>query len=91
MCSSDLFNAATCGTATSAALKAALAEVQKAFADGQDALKKGDWVAYGEAQKRLQTAIGKAVAAQPSGSLTVPTPGATATTTAPAPTPTATP
>ncbi len=81
---------ATGGTATSAALQAALAEVQKAFADGQDAIKKGDWVAYGEAQKLLQAAIGKAVAAQSSGSLTVPTPGATATATAPAPTPTAT-
>ena len=26
--------------------------MQKAFTDGQDALKKGDWTAYGEAQKR---------------------------------------
>ena len=41
----------------SAALKAALADVQKAFADGQEALKKGDWTAYGEAQKRLQAAV----------------------------------
>jgi len=79
------------GTGKDPALKAALAEVQKAFTDGQDALKKGDFTAYGEAQKRLQTAIAKAVAAQPSGSITVPTPGATATTTAPAPTPSATP
>ena len=76
------------GTPTDPALKSALAEVQKAFADGQDALKKSDFTAYGEAQKRLQTAIARAVAAQSSGSLTVPTPGATATTTAPAPTPT---
>ena len=81
----------TGGTATAPALKAALAEAQKAFADGQDALKKGDFAAYGEAQKRLQTAIAKAVAAQPSGTLTVPAPGATATTAAPAPTATATP
>ncbi|MHB8273698.1 MAG: UPF0182 family membrane protein [Dermatophilaceae bacterium] len=78
------------GTSTDPALKAALAEVQKAFADGQDALKKGDFTAYGEAQKRLQTAIANAVAAQPSGSVTLPTPGATATTSAPAPTPTPT-
>jgi len=49
-------------------LKAALAEAQKAFADGQDALKKGDFAAYGEAQKRLQAAIADAVAAQSSGS-----------------------
>ena len=83
--------APTGGTVTPPALQAALAEVQKAFADGQDALKKGDFTAYGEAQKRLQTAIAKAVAAQPSGSVTVPTPSATATATAPAPTPTATP
>jgi len=79
------------GTASSPALKAALAEAQKAFADGQDALKKGDFAAYGAAQKRLQAAIADAVAAQPSGSLTLPAPGATATTTAPAPTATATP
>ena len=47
----------------SAALKAALADIQKAFGDGQDALKKGDWAAYGEAQKRLQAAVQEAVAA----------------------------
>jgi uncharacterized membrane protein (UPF0182 family) len=81
----------TGGTATTAALKAALADVQKAFTDGQEALKKGDFTAYGEAQKRLQAAIAEAVAAAPSGSVTLPTPGATATATAPAPTATATP
>ena len=80
----------TGGTAASAALKAALADVQKAFTDGQDALKKGDFTAYGEAQKRLQAAIARAVAAQPTGSLTVPTPGATATTAAPTPSATTT-
>jgi len=63
----------------SAALKAALAGVQKAFTDGQDALKKGDFTAYGEAQKRLQSAIQDAVAAAPTGSVTVPTPSGTAT------------
>jgi uncharacterized membrane protein (UPF0182 family) len=76
------------GKTTDPALKAALAEVQQAFSDGQDALKKGDFAAYGEAQKRLQTAIAKAVAAAPSGSVTLPTPSATATTAAPAPSPT---
>ena len=81
----------TTGTPSTPALKAALAAIQKAFSDGQDALKKGDFTAYGEAQKRLQAAIAAAVAAQPSGSLTLPAPGATATTTAPAPTATATP
>ena len=79
------------GTASSPALKAALAEAQSAFTDGQDALKKGDFAAYGAAQKRLQAAIADAVAAQPTGSVTLPAPGATATTTAPAPTATATP
>ena len=41
------------------------------FADGQAALKKGDFAAYGESQKRLQAAIVKAVAAQPTGSVTL--------------------
>ena len=73
------------------ALKAALAEVQKAFTDGQNALKKGDFTAYGEAQKRLQAAITKAVEVEPVGSVTLPTPGATATTRTPVPSATATP
>jgi hypothetical protein len=76
------------GTAATPALKAALAEAQKAFTDGQEALKIGDFTAYGEAQKRLKAAIAQAVAAAPSGTLTVPTPSSTKTT---APTPSATP
>jgi len=71
------------GTGSTPALKAALAEVQKAFSDGQAALKKGDFTAYGEAQKRLQAAIAKAVAAEPSGSVKLSTPRATATKAAP--------
>ena len=63
----------------SAALKAALADVQKAFADGQEALKNGDWAAYGDAQKRLQAAVQDAIAAQPTGSATIPAPSGTAT------------
>ena len=77
------------GTTADPALTAALAEVQKAFSDGQAALKAGDFTAYGDAQKRLQTAIAKAVAAAPTGSVTLPTP--TPTTTTAAPTPSATP
>jgi uncharacterized membrane protein (UPF0182 family) len=75
------------------ALKTALAEVEKAFTDGQEALKKGDFTAYGAAQKRLQAAIADAVAAAPSGSVTLPAPTPTAkkTTTAPSPSTTATP
>ncbi|HET7476728.1 MAG TPA: UPF0182 family protein [Dermatophilaceae bacterium] len=71
----------------SAELRAALAEVQRQFAAGQEALKQGDFAAYGEAQKKLQAAIARAVAAEPSGSTTV-TPGPTAS---PSPTPSATP
>jgi uncharacterized protein len=68
------------GTTTDPALKAALADAQKAFADGQAALKKGDFAAYGQAQTELQAAIAKAIEAQPSGKLTIPTPKATPTT-----------
>ncbi len=61
------------------ALDKALADAQKAFADGEAALKRGDFTAYGEAQKRLKAALERAVAAQPEGgSLTV-TPAPTAT------------
>ena len=41
-------------------LAEALAAASKAYADGQAALAKGDFAAYGAAQKRLQTAITKA-------------------------------
>jgi len=75
-------------TPSTPALKAALAAIQKAYSDGQTALKSGDFAAYGDAQKRLQAAIAAAVAAAPSGSVTLPTPSATKTT--PAPTPSAT-
>jgi len=75
----------TGGTATTPALKAALVDAQKAFTDGQEALKKGDFAAYGEAQKRLQAAIADAVAAAPSGSVTLPKPTATKGTAAPGP------
>ncbi|WP_240322575.1 UPF0182 family membrane protein [Austwickia chelonae] len=44
----------------SAELKALLAEAQKAYSEGQEALKKGDFTAYGTAQKKLQEAIEKA-------------------------------
>jgi uncharacterized membrane protein (UPF0182 family) len=77
--------------ATNAALAAALADVQKAFTDGQAALKKGDFTAYGQAQSRLQAAIAEAVDAAPTGTVTLPTPGATTTPPSPAPTTTAKP
>ncbi len=38
-------------------VKSAVAAADQAFKDGQDALKRGDFAAYGEAQKRLQAAL----------------------------------
>ena len=56
----------------------AIADAQKAFADGEAALRAGDFTAYGEAQKRLKDALARAAAASPTGSLTVsPTPAPT--------------
>jgi len=71
-------------------LKAALADAQTAIKDGQAALAKQDFTAYGQAQKALQDALARAVAAEakvPAGTAT-PAPGATAS---PSPTATATP
>ncbi|WP_370626369.1 UPF0182 family protein [Austwickia sp. TVS 96-490-7B] len=67
-----------------AELKAVVAEAQKAYQAGQEALKKGDFTAYGEAQKQLQTAIEKA--AQLSGQV-----GSSGGTLAPTATPSASP
>ena len=59
-------------------LATAIADAQKAFADGEAALRAGDFTAYGEAQKRLKDALARAAAASPTGSLTVsPTPAPT--------------
>ena len=61
---------AATGTATpnatdsSSNLASALASAKQAIADGQAALAKGDWVAYGRAQDRLKSAIAAAIAAQ---------------------------
>lgn len=43
-----------------AALKAAIADAQKAFDEGEEALKKGDWTAYGKAQTDLAEALKRA-------------------------------
>lgn len=48
----------------SAAIAAALQSASQAFADGQAALAKGDFTAYGQAQDRLKSAIASALAAQ---------------------------
>jgi uncharacterized membrane protein (UPF0182 family) len=42
----------------------ALDDAQKAYDDGQAAMKKGDWKAYGAAQDRLAQALRRARAAQ---------------------------
>ncbi|MGW7366021.1 UPF0182 family membrane protein [Streptomyces sp. NPDC054841] len=50
------------------ALRQAIADAQKAYEEGQEALKKNDWTAYGKAQADLQAALERAAAAQkPSG------------------------
>ena len=58
------------------ALKKAIADAQKAYDDGQAALKKGDWTAYGKAQEDCRTRSsgrGRADApARPSGASRAP-------------------
>ncbi len=73
------------GASASADLKQALADAQKAIQDGQAALAKGDFAAYGEAQKRLQDALRRAIEAENAAST-----ASTATAT-PTPSPSATP
>ena len=48
----------------SANLAAALQSAKQALADGQAALAKGDFTAYGQAQDRLKSAIAAAINAQ---------------------------
>ena len=55
-----------------AALAQALKDLQAAFDDGQKALKDGDFAAYGQAQKRLDDAIRRAVEAAPKGGSATP-------------------
>ena len=50
----------TSGTA-SGDLKNALTDAAQAMKDSDAAMKKGDWSAYGEAQKKLQEALNKAI------------------------------
>jgi hypothetical protein len=45
-------------------LAQALADIQTAYRDGQAALARSDFAAYGEAQARLQAAIERAIAAE---------------------------
>ena len=74
-------------TAPSAQLAEVIRNIEAANAAGQAALKKGDFAAYGAAQKDLQDAIARAAALSPQ--LTAPgTPSGSAT---PTPTPSSTP
>ncbi|MGW3411513.1 UPF0182 family membrane protein [Streptomyces sp. NPDC000888] len=51
-------------TSTNPTVQEALNDAQKAFDEGQEALKKGDWEAYGTAQKDLEEALQRAEDAQ---------------------------
>lgn len=51
-------------TSSNPTVQQALNDAQKAFDQGQEALKKGDWTAYGQAQKDLQDALKRAEDAQ---------------------------
>ncbi|MEU8760318.1 UPF0182 family protein [Streptomyces sp. NPDC048659] len=57
-----------------AALKQAIADAQKAYDDGEAALQKQDWAAYGKAQDALQDALQRA--ADAGAKLQAPAPGA---------------
>ncbi|MDH6141697.1 uncharacterized membrane protein (UPF0182 family) [Kitasatospora sp. GP30] len=46
------------------ALQKALDDIHKAFTDGQNAFKAGDWAAFGAAQKAMQQALDEATAAE---------------------------
>jgi uncharacterized membrane protein (UPF0182 family) len=67
------------------AVQKALQDAQKAINDSAQALKDGDWVKYGQAQKALQDAVTAAVTAeQKAGASPAPAPTATPSATAPA-------
>ncbi|MFF4020586.1 UPF0182 family protein [Streptomyces sp. NPDC001843] len=51
-------------TSSNPTVRQALDDAQKAFDAGQEALKKNDWTAYGQAQKDLQDALKRAEKAQ---------------------------
>ena len=59
-------------------LKQALNDASKAMSDSDAAMKKGDWAAYGEAQKRLEAAVKKALAAEEAQNKGSATPSASA-------------
>jgi uncharacterized protein len=73
--------------AASAELSAALADAQEALTAGKTALSRGDFAAYGEAQRRLEDALKRAATAQQRAAAAAATP---APTPAPRASPTAT-
>ena len=64
--------------AQSSELKQALTDASKAMTDADAAMKKGDWAAYGEAQKRLEAAVKKALEAEEAQNKGSATPSASA-------------
>ncbi|MFM6841432.1 MAG: UPF0182 family protein [Candidatus Planktophila sp.] len=62
--SSTSTSPSTTASNSSSDLASALASAKQAIADGQAALAKGDFAAYGRAQDRLKSAIAAAIAAQ---------------------------
>ena len=58
------------GVTQSEALKSALADAAQAMKDSDAAMKSGDWTAYGQAQKKLEDAINKALAEENKASAT---------------------
>lgn len=58
------------GTPSSGALSQALKDAEAAYAEGEAALKRGDFAAYGQAQAKLKDALKRAVEASPQSSTT---------------------
>ena len=77
------------GATENQVLAQALADAQQAIADAKAALAKGDFKAYGDAQKRLEEAINQAAAAEaslaPSASPSTSSSGSTITSSSAAP------
>ena len=68
------------GGSSDPVVQKSLQDAQKAITDSAQALKDGDWVKYGQAQKALQDAVTAALAAeQKAGASPAPAPTATAT------------
>jgi uncharacterized protein len=74
----------------STAVKSAIAQASQAYADGQAALKAGDFSAYGQAQSRLQATLGRLTALTRATPTPTPTPTGSGSPT-PGTTPSATP